>query len=441
MTRQHMAAWLGWLLALCVAAAMLGLGLWQLERRAFKQDLLDAQSRALQAAPHTLSFALASGAAVARVADCGRWQGPVLVLDNQQLDGRAGHRSLQPWRSEEGALVLVEQGWRAWSADRQLPVAEPGTGPQCLQGLLLPAPAAGLRAGPDAPQPLPGRGWLLTRLEGPGLRAALGQSGVPAAGRILRPQQPLLPGYRLPDQLLPNTLPPDKHLGYAVQWFAMAATVLLLAVILSVRHLRGRRRRSITREASEMAVAGVSMARRGRGRLVLMLLFGIFLGSAAIALLLRASGWQPAASRQHGQLYSPAIDARALPPVHADGQPFAWQPEQRMWRVVVPTEPDCDAACVDLSQNLNKVWQLLGHTADNVQFLWLGTMPEGQARMAAHVAMARSDALRSVLPGLPDSAGIPVYVIDPNGFVVLRYAPGFDPAGLRADLAKLLKLK
>jgi hypothetical protein len=36
--------------------------------------------------------------------------------------------------------------------------------------------------------------------------------------------------------------------------------------------------------------------------------------------------------------------------------------------------------------------------------------------------------------------GVPVYVIDPNGFVILRYPPGFDPAGLRADLARLLKL-
>jgi hypothetical protein len=56
-----------------------------------------------------------------------------------------------------------------------------------------------------------------------------------------------------------------------------------------------------------------------------------------------------------------------------------------------------------------------------------------------------SDALRA---GLPRSAvdtgtllrGLPVYVVDPNGFVILRYAPGFDPAGLRADLAKLTKL-
>ena len=190
-----------------------------------------------------------------------------------------------------------------------------------------------------------------------------------------------------------------------------------------------------------MAVAETSTAPRGRGRLALMLLFGIFLGSALIALLLRASGWQPQANRQHGHLYSPAIDARALPPRRPDGQSLAWEPARRVWTVVVPTEPHCAATCVDLSHNLNKVWQLLGHTADNVQFLWLGDMPEGLAGSAAHVAMAPSPELRSALPGLPDVAGIPVYVIDPNGFVVLRYAPGFDPAGLRADLAKLLKLK
>ena len=38
------------------------------------------------------------------------------------------------------------------------------------------------------------------------------------------------------------------------------------------------------------------------------------------------------------------------------------------------------------------------------------------------------------------AAGVPAYVIDPYGFVVLRYAPGFDPVDLRSDMAKLLKL-
>ena len=34
----------------------------------------------------------------------------------------------------------------------------------------------------------------------------------------------------------------------------------------------------------------------------------------------------------------------------------------------------------------------------------------------------------------------PVWLVDPNGFVVLRYAPGFDPGDLRTDLARLLKI-
>jgi hypothetical protein len=34
---------------------------------------------------------------------------------------------------------------------------------------------------------------------------------------------------------------------------------------------------------------------------------------------------------------------------------------------------------------------------------------------------------------------LPVYLADPNGWLVLRYAPGFEPSGLRKDLGRLLK--
>ena len=49
--------------------------------------------------------------------------------------------------------------------------------------------------------------------------------------------------------------------------------------------------------------------------------------------------------------------------------------------------------------------------------------------------------LRAALPRADDPAGIPLYVIDPNGFVILRYPPQADPAGIRTDVARLLKLK
>ena len=37
----------------------------------------------------------------------------------------------------------------------------------------------------------------------------------------------------------PNTLTPERHLGYAVQWFGLALTVFVIAVVLTVRR-RGR---------------------------------------------------------------------------------------------------------------------------------------------------------------------------------------------------------
>ena len=54
----------------------------------------------------------------------------------------------------------------------------------------------------------------------------------------LDPASPL--GYTRDLDILPNTLPPERHLGYAVQWFGLALAVLVTALVLSLR--RGRRR-------------------------------------------------------------------------------------------------------------------------------------------------------------------------------------------------------
>ena len=112
-----------------------------------------------------------------------------------------------------------------------------------------------------------------------------------------------------------------------------------------------------------------------------------------------------------------------------------------------PNEPHlapaagCAQECVTLSQQLDTVWRLFGHNADNVEILWLGTPPVQAVATPARRVLRADVATRARLPGVDDPAGTPVYVVDPNGFVVLRYAPGFDPGGLRADLARLLKLK
>ncbi|PPV06686.1 hypothetical protein XBLMG947_2256 [Xanthomonas bromi] len=177
-----------------------------------------------------------------------------------------------------------------------------------------------------------------------------------------------------------------------------------------------------------------------RGRRMLIALAALFFGSMLLAGVLRFSGWQPAAMRNNGELLKPPADLRALVPVRANGQPYTWAPSERIWRIAVVPPVNCTQQCVALAAELDKVWQLLGHRADKVEVLWIGAPPAGLPPMP-ELRVLRDDVhLRQALPRSTDAAGVPVYVIDPNGFVILRYAPGFDPAGLRSDLVKLLKL-
>jgi len=186
------------------------------------------------------------------------------------------------------------------------------------------------------------------------------------------------------------------------------------------------------------SLAPAAPGRGGRGKLIA--LFVLFFGTMLVAGVLRFSGWQPSGHRNHGEMLSPPVDLRAITPQLAEGGRYAWNPSARTWRVVVAPAADCAPACVALARDIDKVWQLLGHDAAQVDVLWIGTPPAGLPTMPALRVLQADPALRNALPRVDDAHGTPVYVIDPNGFVILRYAPGFDAGGLRQDLAKLLKL-
>ncbi|AKC86540.1 hypothetical protein [Pseudoxanthomonas suwonensis] len=190
-----------------------------------------------------------------------------------------------------------------------------------------------------------------------------------------------------------------------------------------------------------MTTPAPDIARTRRGRLMLIALFVLFFGSAFGAGLLRLSGWMPAGLRNHGELLQPPADLRQSRPLLADGGAYDWNPAARTWRIVVAPPPACAAECERLLADLDKVWQLFGHNADKVEILWLGPLPAGAPALPELRPLRDDAALRAALPRVDDPAGVPLYVVDPNGFVILRYAPHTDPAGIRADVARLLKLK
>jgi len=181
-------------------------------------------------------------------------------------------------------------------------------------------------------------------------------------------------------------------------------------------------------------------ARTRRGRWILVLIFLLFFGTIFGAGVLRFSGWQPHGTKAHGEMLRPAMDARAVVPRLADGSDYAWQPAERMWRIVVAPPANCGSDCLKLAKDLDVVWQLFGNNADHVEILWIGPRPTGAPDTASLRQLQSTPELLAALPRVNDPAGVPVYVIDPNGFVILRYAPGTDPGFIRTDVSKLLKL-
>jgi len=186
---------------------------------------------------------------------------------------------------------------------------------------------------------------------------------------------------------------------------------------------------------------------QARNRLILVGLFALFFVPIAVAMLLNAGGMRPAPGRAKGELLDPRPDLRATTLQQVDGGQYRWNPEARLWRIVALAPARCGDACAASGRGIDTVWQLFNKDADRVDVLWLCSGPSCDVPATASgistLHVLRDNAtLRAVQPQTnATDQGVPVLVVDPYGFVVLRYAAGFDPADLRSDLNKLLKLR
>lgn len=217
------------LAVLLLLPLLLGLGAWQLDRAAQKRALEAALNAAGDAPPAQILPGTDTEAmrelAYRRVAAYGRYAPErQLLLDNQIHDGRPGFRVFTPLRLGNGhSAVLVDRGWLPMGATRdQLPALALATDERLVRGLLTPPPDVGLRLGDGMANP--GR-WprLVQYLDPARLAPELGVRLLPYVIRL----DPAAPdGYLREPPALP--FGPERHLGYAVQWFALAATLALL---------------------------------------------------------------------------------------------------------------------------------------------------------------------------------------------------------------------
>ena len=227
-----------WLLAIVVAALFAVLGVWQLGRAQQKRAML-AEAQATIAQRHAIALAAASDAANASGYDWAAGTGhflsaPAVLLDSQVHGGQVGVRVYRMFLADGATQpLLVDLGWLP-VLDRHHMPSLPSPQLAEVRGLLMPPPSHGLMT-PIAAR-LPDGDVLVTALSAKELPALLGQSAL--APRVLRLDPDIRVGGERDLDVLPNTMPPERHIAYAVQWFAMAMTILIIAFLLTRRAKR-----------------------------------------------------------------------------------------------------------------------------------------------------------------------------------------------------------
>ncbi|MEL6711436.1 MAG: SURF1 family protein [Pseudomonadota bacterium] len=210
-------------------AILLSLGNWQLGRADEKQALIAAK-QARQTAPPLILHQTRPESILDRfrlaIAEGQYEPGKQWLLDNRLYQGRPGYHVYSLFRLRDGTHILLNRGWISQGASRQtLPELPLPVGQHQIRGRLdTPASVGLVLAEPDwtdaaAEQVVP-------NLDIAALAAGQGLT-LPALALMVDPDQP---GALQHDWQAIETLKPEKHQGYAVQWFALALALLIIYI-------------------------------------------------------------------------------------------------------------------------------------------------------------------------------------------------------------------
>jgi len=220
------------------------LGVWQLSRAQQKESLQAAiESRA--ALPPLATAALAhdaqenEGQLHRRAQLRGRWLAARTVfLDNRQMDGRPGFYVLTPLQLDgRPEAIVVQRGWvaRDFVERTRLPAVPTPDGPVELHGRIAPPPARLYEFAASA------SGTIRQNLDLTEFARETGLVLLPMS--VLQTEVPAGTSDGLRRDWPRPAVDVHKNLGYAVQWFALAALMTGLYVWFQLVRPRLRRAR------------------------------------------------------------------------------------------------------------------------------------------------------------------------------------------------------
>lgn len=178
---------------------------------------------------------------------------------------------------------------------------------------------------------------------------------------------------------------------------------------------------------------------RTRNRWVLLGVAALFAAPILIALALNLSGWRPAGTRAYGTLIDPPRDVSGAPIALAHGGKLAWRNAQWQWTLLALPGSDCATQCQAALGNVLRMRATLGRNAERLRVIYLGpALPADTLAALAPLQSGSDEAGTFAQWRAGGDDALALVLVDPSGYLMLNYAQGFDVAGIRRDLPKVI---
>jgi surfeit locus 1 family protein len=215
------------LLTIALIAMLVSLGRWQLHRAEEKRALFDSFAAGTDSTT-PVDLQTPQVPRYRHIEARGHYDGAHQVLiDNMVEAGRAGYFVITPFALEGGGWMLINRGWVPLGASRAaLPAITVAGDARRIRGRADNLPSPGIRMGrTPLSQPYPVVASFPQRAE---LHQLLEKNAwTPAADLVLLDPQES-DGYAR--NWAPPGFPPLRHIGYALQWFALALALFAIYV-------------------------------------------------------------------------------------------------------------------------------------------------------------------------------------------------------------------
>ncbi len=184
-------------------------------------------------------------------------------------------------------------------------------------------------------------------------------------------------------------------------------------------------------------------------RIILLALLVLFAAPVLLATLMHSQWWsyRPDSTRNSGELLQPPVAVSGWPDTSSH---LSITDQTPIWTLLLASTQDCGELCQQQLAWLRQVRSAQGRHADQVELQLLTDQPLSTAQQASVTALSEaiklSDPARRIalwqaiaqLTPVSTQSTLTTYLIDPAGFIILRYPDNADAGGIRKDLGRLL---